>query len=149
MVARVTTHMLNLLIMCPYTGLILKLIHWHPCPHPIILVMCPIHSSLMHPSMLSSLLRTYDIMQMVGLGISYLRVMGYPPTRDRGNTTMIPPSGRVAKIPGILILMPVNLLMTLLVNGNRRVTMVHHVEIKIPNIMACTNLISSSPGTPS
>ena len=58
MVVRVITHMLNLLIMCPHTGLILKLIHWHPCPHPIILVMCPIHSSLMLPPMLGSLFRT-------------------------------------------------------------------------------------------
>ena len=137
-------------------GLTLKsLIHWHPCPHPIILIMFPMHSSLMHPLMLSSLLGTYNIMQMVGLGISYLRVMGIHQLRVMGIhqpgtvvtlPTMIPPSGRVTKIPGILTPMPVNLLMTLMVNGNRRVTMLHHIKIKIPHIAACTNLISSSPG---
>ena len=77
---------------------------------------------------------------------------GYPPTWNHGNTINYdppPPSGRVTKIPGILTLRPVNLLMTLVVNGNRRVTMVHHIEIKIPHIVACTNLISSSPRIPS
>ena len=145
--------------MCPHTGLILKLTHWHPCPHPIILVMCPMHSSLMHPLILSSLLGTYDIMQMVGHSVSYLgvmgihqlRVMGIPQTGTMVTLpNMIPPSGRVTKIPGILTLMPVNLLVTWMVNGKRRVIMVHHVEIKIkiPHIVACTNLIQSSPRTP-
>ena len=73
---------------------------------------------------------------------------GYPPPRDNGNTPNYDfPSGRTTKIPGILALMPVNLLMTLVVNGSRRITMVHHIKITILHIVAPTNLISSSPMT--
>ena len=98
--------------------------------------------------MLSSLQRTCDTMQMGVLNISHLRVVGiqHPGTMVT-LPIMISPSGRATKVPGILTLMPVNILMTMMVNGSRGVTMEHHIKITIPHIMPHTNLISSSPMT--
>ena len=75
---------------------------------------------------------------------------GYPPTQDRGSiTNHDPPQWEGHQNPRYPHSNTSELLMTLMANGNRRVTVVHHIEIKIPLIVACTNLVSSSPGTPS
>ena len=73
---------------------------------------------------------------------------GHPPPQDHSNTPNYdPPSGRDTKVPGILALMPVNILMTMMVNGSRRITMEHHIKIAIPHIVPHTKLISCSPVT--